>query len=500
MLGIIKNGLSVGKQKRSWWLALLASLILAFNLTACGGGSSNSGGDGTVIVSLTDAEGDFVTYTVDVLSIKLTHADGRVVETLPLSTRVDFAQYTELTEFLTAASVPNGRYVKGSLVLDYSSADIQVEDADGNAKPVTSIVDSNGNPVTTLEVNVTLEGRGALPVAPGIPRNLMLDFDLKQSNTVEINGADIKVTVEPTLIAEVDPQAPKVHRVRGPLKQVDVANNMFEIYIRPFFHRIANGQRIFGSLKVQTSDETFYEIDGVGYQGADGMAVLEGLAQFTGVIVKGDLKFAPLRFEAREVYAGSSVPGGNMDLVQGSVTARSGDVITVRGATVFRSTGAAVFHDNVTVTLDDSTTILKQMSPGTFDKQDISVGQRISIFGVITNDEVSDLQMSAVNGYARMGVSVVRGSVVSLPDESIDFTLNLTSINGRNISLYNFAGTGTPGNDADTTAYEVETGTLSLNGIAVDDAVAVGGFPTPFGSAPPDFIAQTVVKRIATTP
>jgi hypothetical protein len=55
-----------------------------------------------VVIALTDAEGDFASYTVDVLSLTLTTANGAVVETLPLSTRVDFARYTDLTEFLSA--------------------------------------------------------------------------------------------------------------------------------------------------------------------------------------------------------------------------------------------------------------------------------------------------------------------------------------------------------------------------------------------------------------
>ena len=132
MLGLFKKGLCAKNYR--YWLTLVASLVVAFNLTACGGGDSSGEGNGQVIVSLTDAQGDFATYTVDVLSVKLTHADGREVETLPLTTRVDFAQYTDLTEFLTAATVPNGRYVKGSLVLDYSNADIQVEDTNGNLR------------------------------------------------------------------------------------------------------------------------------------------------------------------------------------------------------------------------------------------------------------------------------------------------------------------------------------------------------------------------------
>lgn len=500
MMSIYK-GLTAKQKKHGSWFMLLVSFILALNLSACGGGggsdsssNENNDGNGQVLVALTDAAGDFVTYTVDVLSIKLTHANGTVVETLPISTRVDFAQYTELTEFLTAATVPNGRYVKGSVVLDYSNADIQVEDDAGNAKPVTSIVDINGAPVTTLEVNVTLEGRGALPVAPGIPKNLMLDFDLKKSNTVVFEGDQINITVEPILIAEVDPQNPKRHRVRGPLNKVDVASSEFDIYIRPFFHRIGLGQRVFGTLRVKASDETYYEIDGIGYKGADGLQVLDTVAQYTGVIVKGDLKFNPLRYEAREVYAGSGVPGGDMDLVRGTVTSRSGDEIVVRGATVFRANGAVVFNDSVTVSLDGSTTVLKQLSLGTFNIQDISVGQRIAVFGTVTNDQVSDLQMSAANGYARMRLSHLRGSVVALPDEVTNFTVNLSSINGRPISIYNFAGTGTVGNDANPTNYEVDKGTLTLDGIVVDNAVSVAGFPTPFGAAPADYTAQTIIK------
>ena len=109
-----------------------------------------------------------------------------------------------------------------------------------------------------------------------------------------------------------------------------------------------------------------------------------------------------------------------------------------------------------------------------FDKQDISVGQRLTVFGAITNDQVSDLQMSASNGYARMRVSSLNGSVVSLPTDSEDLILNLSAINGCNVALYDFSGTGTSGNDAEATAYQVATGSLSLDGIAEDDAVGVG--------------------------
>src|SRR6188508_327809 len=46
---------------------------------------------GEVRIGLTDADGDFLSYTVDVDSIKLHSTNGDTVETLPNHQRVDFA-------------------------------------------------------------------------------------------------------------------------------------------------------------------------------------------------------------------------------------------------------------------------------------------------------------------------------------------------------------------------------------------------------------------------
>lgn len=54
---------------------------------------------GDIVIGLTDSQGDFVCYTVNVLSLTLAKANGAVVKTMPLSTRVDFAGYTDMTEF-----------------------------------------------------------------------------------------------------------------------------------------------------------------------------------------------------------------------------------------------------------------------------------------------------------------------------------------------------------------------------------------------------------------
>ncbi len=480
-----------------WLLAFVLFTSMAM-LSACGGSTGITEDTGEVFIGLTDAEGDFVNYTVDVVAISLTRADGNVVDTLPLTTRVDFSQYTDLTEFLTAATVPAGRYVQGTVTLDYSNADIWVEDANGVGIKVNSILDTAGNPVTTMNMSVQLDGINQLPIAPGIPSMLNLDFDLEASNNVDFSNGEPVVTVDAVLIAEVDRESPnKQHRLRGPLKEVNVADSYYQVYIRPFHHRIADREHRFGEFKIHTNDTTVYEIDGVMYEGAAGLEVLATMPQFTATVAIGKLRLNPLRFVAREVYAGSSVPGGDLDVVKGSVIARSGDDIIVKGATLTRTDGTVVFNDTVTVSLDDSTTVTKQLASELAGIDDVSVGQRVTVFGTLTNDELSDLQFSAANGYLRMLLSNLRGTVVKLPDTGNYLTMNLHAINGRNPEIYDFTGTGVDtANDADPMNYEIDSGALTLDELMVEGRAGVRGHVTPFGMATPDFNAQTIVTLL----
>src|SRR6267378_6572836 len=141
-------------------LGLLTAFILgaaaALSLSAC---RSSTDEMGVVGISLTDTAGDFLSYTVDVTSLTLTKADDTVVQALPLRTRVDFARFGDLTEFVTAVTIPAGSYVGATLNLDYNNADIQIEDSNGAPVPVppANIHDSQGVQVTTLSMSVKLD-------------------------------------------------------------------------------------------------------------------------------------------------------------------------------------------------------------------------------------------------------------------------------------------------------------------------------------------------------
>lgn len=495
MNNVFNPGTPAQKSAPWRWLMLLASLFLALTLAGCGGGSdSQTSGNGTAVLGLTDAPGDFLTYTVDVVSIKMVHADGRVVETLPLTTRVDFAQYANMTEFLTAATVPLGAYKQAIVTLDYSNADIEVEDPAGNALKVTDIRDSQGTPITTMDMTVKLDRN--VPIAPGLARYIMFDFNLAQSNTVTIsgdssNGYSAAMKVEPVLIATVDKESPKQHRLRGPLKTVDVGAGTYDLYVRPYFRRILRNTGSYGEFHVHTSDTTVFEIDGKTYTGSSGLSVLALEPEYTAVVAIGHLRLNPLRFDADEVHAGSSVPGGSMDVVKGSVTARSGNMLTVRGATLIRSDGTVVFNDKIMVNLDSSALVTKELDAGAHTIDEISVGQRITAFGTL-DTTATDPQLSTVDGYVRMELSQVRGHVVTLPGNYL--VMDLTGINGRNPSIYDFTNT-----HASASSYDVDVGNLSLSGMAVNDDVAARGFPTPFtNTGEDDFTALTTIQYTTT--
>jgi len=475
--------------------------MLALGIVGCtSGGSSltSTPDDGEIVVSLTDAAGDFASYTVDVLSLNLTKANGAEVATLPLSTRIDFAQYTEMTEFLTAATIPSGTYVSATMTLDFQNADIWAEDENGDNVQVTDIVDENGDPVMTLELEVQLEDRNRLTIAPGIPAHLMIDFDLQASNQVNFDNPQAPVLiVDPFIVADVNRTHPnKIHRIRGLIHEVDLSDSSFSVLLRPFYKALTLNHSRFGIRSVMTDDATVFNIDGEAYEGHDGLVALDGLDPLTPVVALGSLKFNPLRFEAWEVYAGSSVPGASLDVVSGWVIERTGDTLTVKGASLIRSGSTFVFNDEVTLQVADTTVVTRQISSALYSKDDISIGQHITAFGTLTNTDPENLEMDATLGFVRMMMTTIRGTVVSVDNQNTiaQLTVDLQSIGRFRVGNFNFAGTGiTSEDDADPEEYEVFTGTMDLSGVTPDTPVKLKGFVEPFGMAPPDFSTFTLI-------
>ena len=479
---------------RARLLALAATLATAL-LTACGGGSGDSSitpasDTGAAMVTLQDAAGDFQSYTVDVVSLKLTKADGAVVETVPATTRVDFEQLVDLSELISAGQIPSGEYVGATITLDYGNASIVAEDASGGSEALTPL-DVNGNPLTgTLDLAVQLDNRHHLFISRARTARLAFDFNLAASNSVDV--ANATVTVSPMIQATVVPPADIAVRVRGALVSADTGGNSYTVNVRPF--HLGSGTA--GQVVVHTTDTTQYEIDGTAYSGADGLAALAAEPAGTITAAFGQLSTSDYSFTAKRVYAGTSVESNTVDRVRGVVTARNGDVLTVRGATLDRRAGGFEFlRGDVTVNVADATRVTEEGATGSFGIGDISVGQRIWATGTATiDDTTSTASFDATAGHVRLEITPMWGLVTGTVGNPL--TLDLRAIDGRMPAIFDFSGTGaTAASDAKTSAYVADTGTLDLSGLAVGAPARVFGFPVPFGTATGvDFNAQTLVS------
>jgi hypothetical protein len=468
--------------KQSTWILLLAFAALA--LGACGSGSG--GGDeetSELTISLTDAEGDFNQYTIDVDSIRLHKSNGAIIETLPNTARLDFSRYVEVTEFLSTATVPVGSYDKAEISLDFSNAEITVEDENGNSIPGYP-KDENGMPLTQVTVEVMINAHSGFHIKPGQPAALILDFDLEASNEVVINGTSANVMVNPILLANTSIEDEKTRRLRGLLAGVNLDRESFNIKLRPFRIR----HRDFGKITASTNAETVFEIDGVAYRQQQGLETLARQTGLTPLVALGTVNYGDRRFLAHQVYAGSSVPWGDKDVVKGSVIARAGNVLTVLGATVEFDDGRFSFNDEIEVLIDENTLVTRQGDPANGHRiNEVSVGQKLTVLGHLSDDGET---LNAEGGLLRMRYSQVSGLVASVSPLEVD----LQHVNRRMVQRYNFSNTGSSAdNDADPEHYQIDNGLLSLNSLALNEPVRVKGFPTPFGSAPLDFSAKTII-------
>ncbi len=491
------------------WASQTSVLLTALILAACGGGSSavdtaapqaqscdpaNSATHsecGTVFVGLTDADGDFLNYTVDVVQLRLETADGRVVDTLPRRTRINFTDYVTVSELLTAATVPPATYISGTLTLDYSDAEVFVEAGDLAKQAI--VTDLDGNALGQTEVKIVLSNRDQLHVSRGRTSFLQLDFDLGVSHVVDIVSTPATAASEQFIIAEVTPVEEKDTRVRGPLVEVNEDAGNYVVGVRPFHDRIGD----FGEITVQVTSETEFEVNGDMFVGAEGLRALNVAGRGTPTIAGGTLNVAAREFTARIVLAGSSVPGIDRDAIAGNVIKREGNFLTIRGATIIPHDRRAHFHDDVLVELGPNTKVFKdgdRVSDLSIDA--ISIGQRVTIRGsqpVPTSDALApQILFDATNGAVRMHLTYLSGIVNTVNPGQTDITLY--SIDRRRAGIFDFTGTGvSPDADADPDNYEVATGNLTLASFSQGKPIVATGFPTAFGMAPPDFTGRTII-------
>jgi len=531
-------------------LGCLAGLVVCGLVSS--GCSSGSGGSasqsatsqsGTAMITLTDDPGDFMSYVVTVDSLQLIRSDGTVVETVPAATEVDFARLVDLSEIISAEQIPAGEYTTVTLTLSYTSPTSNTESgivvdnhtASGLTIPLANILDSSGGAPLSSPVQMTLQlpSGNPLVITPGTVANLALDFNLAATNKLVTtslqpvsdtspapaadvyigsitSGSGLAVEVSPALAATLTPDASRQIRVRGTLANVGASS--YTVNVRPFFN--ASGSQ--GTVTVNTTATTTFIINGAAYNtqmaGLAALNALVGSTPPTLTVAYGTFDAATATFTASEVLAGSSVPGGSLDSVEGTVTARSvsgsSDTLTVSRGLICQA-GLAGFTPSfghaVSVDIGPGTLVTEDGGTGSYTITDISVGQHVQLFGKFS-DSSGAPTLDATAGSARLMVTGVLGTYVSSAASGSAgsvVTLGLQSLDGLPPAAFQFAGTGVnSGQDATASAYTVGTpAPLTLPMWPAGTPAGFSGFVTPFGTANggstpivPDFSAITLVN------
>lgn len=494
----------------AWTLCALGALTLA----GCGSSGSSSpvansptpsvsiaqqtcSGCGTAMVSLTDAPGDFVSYIVNVDSLTLTRADGTVVQTVPVKTQVDFAQLVNLSEIVSADQIPPGDYVSAALTLDYTGATIVVATSTGNVTvPAADILNgATGQPLTgQVTLKLSLNTDDELVITPGTVSNLALDFNLLASNTVDLTASPITVTVNPVLTASLAPDAQKQLHVRGPLVSVSTSSSDYVVNVRPFVDQ----DDTTGQVTVATTSTTSYLINGQSYTGSAGLAQLATLAAGTLTSAYGSWSSTAGNFTATQVLVGEDVDASTTNAVQGTVVARSGNTLTVGNGIVFQPVSGeegVSFKTQVAVTVGSGTSVAEQGQSGSaLTTSAISVGQRVWISGTLGTDSSGNPTLDATSGTALLLPTSGSGLVTGTANGSLIVTLQ--ELGDVSASSLDFTGTGpTSAQDATASAYSVSVpSSISTSADTAGVAVGFRGFVTPFGSAPPDFAATSLIN------
>lgn len=485
------------RERTGAFRALRAAILgigatLAAALAGCSANSYVHNGT-PVITTRADAAGDFSAYVVSIYGITLTRKDG-YVDYLPpgqygFEYLVDLTRRVDLTELLQAPGVPIGTYTSAGITLDYSSAAIYLK---GQSTPA-KVTNSSGAGITTVTVNVKFDPSDPLVITENHSTPLAIDFDLAASDAVDTSTNT--VVVSPFMVANPTPVDTQPVRARGLLVGATPGSNSFVENIRPFEDSYYGPV---GALTVNTSAGTYFNINGTIYQGAAGLTVLNGEPAYTPTTAYGtigSLATITPAFTATSVYAGTAVANSAYQQVKGFVTARSGNTLTLRGVEYIYQQGVSAipfaYYSTATVTVGPSTVVTQDGSLARVSTQAISVGQRIDAVGVGTASSSTTVKLDATAGWLRLQSTPVWGTLSSGAVGSA--TIDLLEIGPYAPASFDFAGTGSvSANDANPASYQLDTGTVDESATAAGTLLRADGFVTPFGSAPPDFLATDV--------
>ena len=493
-------------------VALLSACAFGLIAAGCHHNNLDSGfGVAWTTLATTDDRGQFASYLVTIDSVVLVGKLNGAISAIAVPETVDFTKLTNLSELWSTASLPVDTYTSAIITLDYTSAQISVM---VNGAPVkVNVVDPSGVAPTTVAVTVNFDTANQLTLQPTFATSdalrLAINYDITASNKVDLTTSPPTLTVKPFFSVSTAAPDNKLIRVRGPLINSSVNTGTYTLVVRPFFDEVNS----LGTNTIFNDANTVYTLGGQTYVGAPGLLALSQssagsteTAAFT--------RFGPTPSPGTGIIAGTFhsvyvVAGGTLedfftDGMEGDVIARSGNTLTVRGGTLFANAAQVIQYENLDsqvligpntlVTADGVSTL------GALDFNSIAVGQHITARGLYSLSAAGVTILDSTGstatdtGSVRIQSTEVFGSLTSSAAGSLQ--VNLLGIENWPVSVYNFAGNGASAAQDPTAAnFVINTGALTLPTLTAGDTVWADGYVARFGTAPPDFLAQSVLAE-----
>jgi hypothetical protein len=485
----------------------------AFGLIAAGCHRNNlySGfGVAWTTLTTTDDAGQFTGYLVTIDSVVLVGQLNGSVSAIAVPETVDFTKLTDLSELWATASLPVDTYTQAIITLDYTNQQISVM---VNGAPVkVNVVDPSGATPTTIAVTVNLDPANLLVLQPTVDTSnalrLAFNYDMSASNKVDLTTSPPTLTVTPFMSVATTAADSKLIRVRGPLINSSLYEGTYTIVVRPFFDEV-------NSLGIDTifnDANTVYTYGGGTFVGTAGLTLLSQ-ASAASTETAAFCTFEPTTtpaagvnagiFHSVYVVAGSTLEDFYTEGIEGDVIASSGTTLTLRGGLVTANAAQVIQYEDLdsTVLIGPNTLVTADgvATLGNLNYTSIGVGQHITARGIYTVSAAGVVTLDATGsstntGSVRLQSTELFGSLTSVASGSLQ--LNLQAIENYPASVYDFAGNGvSAAQDPVAASFVVNTGALTLPTIAPGNPVWIDGYVAPFGSAPPDFTAFSVLAQ-----
>jgi len=466
-------------------LAWLACTLAAVAITgACS--SSKPPAPGTPVLTMSTTNARFAAYIVNIGPITLSGPNGAYATLQGPVEPVDLTRLTDIGELVEAPAIPTGTFTSATLNIDYSTASIWVNNA-GTAVQVTPVLPNSSTGIVSAILPMIFDPAKPLVVPHGTSTRVHFNMDLDAFNSIDLTTK--QVTVQTYAVMNSPPPDSRPLRARGLF--VLVQDGTFTMNLRPFFDL----QSALGALIVYPNAQTYYNINGITFVGADGLAAMKDMPINTSIVAFGvlsGLSGVTPSFTPTTVLVGTSAESPLQDHLLGVVAQRTGNTMIINGGQFLSTTfGTTTYLGSATVNVGAATIVSRDgVADANLSPQSISVGQMIDVAGVTTYGSTGYVTLDATAGQVRLTNTRAWGRITASGSTAV--TLNLLQLGPFAPSGYNFAGTATGGGAVDPSGYLADTGSTNTTAYPLNTLLALDGVVAPFGAAPPDFFATNV--------